>query len=161
MKSELLVKSKVTQSPETQARKELVLSKSVGELSQVNGLADIPIPTPIQNLWEAAGKRRRGDPLRSVNDDDDASSFSTAFTGRSSRLGPLGGLGRNYDIYSTLPSSLKREVLVRSKVESDYDTLMKRKALVETKSPAELSHIGTLSEMPIPRKIEDWLQQSR
>ena len=54
---------------------------------------------------------------------------------------------------------MKRELLVRTKNEGNYETLTKRKALVETKTPAQLSHIGTLAEMPIPKKIEDWLQQ--
>ena len=158
MKKEVLVTSKVQlPSDLTQARKDLVSGKSVGELSQVNTLADLPIPTPIQNMWEAAGKRRRGEHLRSNDDDIDGESISTALTGRSSQLADI----RNYDIYSTLPKSLKKEVLVRSKVEGDYETLMKRQALVNTKSPAELSQIATLAEIPIPRKIEDWLQHSK
>merc|ERR1719189_2501362 len=109
-----MVKSKVQlPSDVTQARKEMVSAKSVGELAQVNSLADLPIPTPIQNMWETAGKRRqRGE---HTYEDGDTSSLSTGFTGRSSRLGTL---GRNFDIYSTLPSSMKREVLVRTKVES-------------------------------------------
>ena len=66
-----------------------------------------------------------------------------------------------YDIYSTLPYSMRREVLVRSKVETDYDTILKRKALVQSKSPGELSQISNLSEIPLPRKIEDWLHHSK
>ena len=77
--------------------------------------------------------------------------FFFRFTGRSSRLA-------NYDIYASLPSSFRRELLVRSNVNTDYDTLVKRKNIVESKSPAELSQISTLSEIPLPKKIEDWLQ---
>lgn len=80
----------------------------------------------------------------------------TRLTGRSSRLAAA---ATNYDIYASLPSSFRRELLVRSNVaNTDYDTLVKRKAIVESKSPAELSQISTLSEIPLPRKIEEWLQ---
>lgn len=146
MKSELRVKSKVQPPNVIEARRILVQSKSVGELSKVTNFSDIPVPSPIQTLWQASKRRRMAD------DDDDTSSY---LTGLSSRI------GGHYDIYSTLPSSMRREVLVRSKIETDYDTLMKRKALVQAKSPSELSQISAFSEIPIPRKIEDWLQQAR
>ena len=62
MKIEVMVKSKVQLLSEiTQTRKECVSSKSVGELAQINSLADLPIPTPIQKLWETTGKRKRGE----------------------------------------------------------------------------------------------------
>ena len=145
MKTEVLVKSKVQLSTdEAKARRQLVLSKSVGELSQVKSLSDIPVPSRVQALLQ---KRKRAGDLS----EDDASSQYTGWTGTSSRL------TRFDDLYSTLPSSFRRECLVRSKVETDYDTLMKRKAIVEAKSPAELSQITNLSELPIPRKIEEWL----
>ena len=148
MKSELLVKSKVKlNNDEAKARRQLVLSKSVGELSQVNKLSDLPVPTPIQTL---INRRKRGAENMS---EDDASSQYTGWTGTSSRL------ARYTDLYSTLPSSWRREVFVRSKIGTDYDTLKKRKDIVETKSPAELSQISNLSELPIPRKIEEWLNQ--
>ncbi len=56
---------------------------------------------------------------------------------------------------------MRRELLVRSKVDGDYETLQRRKTTVETKSPAELSQIGNFAEIPLPSKIEAWLQASR
>ena len=57
-------------------------------------------------------------------------------------------------MYSTLPRSLKETKLVTNiKVEEDEDVLMARKNLVETKSPAELSAITSLSDIPIPSSI--------
>ena len=47
---------------------------------------------------------------------------------------------------------------MRSNATADYDTLVKRKAIVDSKSPGELSQISALSEIPLPRKIEEWLQ---
>ena len=81
-------------------------------------------------------------------------SFSiSSLTGRSSTLA-------HYDIYASLPTSLKKEVLVRSRTDGDYDTLQRRRALVENKSPAELSQITNFSEIPLPSRIEEWLHAS-
>ena len=68
--------------------------------------------------------------------------------------------GPSYDIYASLPRSLKSELLVRNKVEEDEEELKRRQNLVETKSPAELSQINSLSEVPVPRRIEAWLHGS-
>ena len=54
---------------------------------------------------------------------------------------------------------MKKELFVRSR-EGDYDTLQKRKAVVESKSPAELSQITNFSEIPLPSRIEEWLHSS-
>lgn len=63
-------------------------------------------------------------------------------------------------IYASLPRSLKKEVLVRSKVEENEDVLRERQYIVKSMSPGELSQIHSLSEVPLPRKIEEWLHQS-
>ena len=50
MKSEMLVRSKI-EDPEIQKqRAECVKAKSVGELSQINSIDDIPLPRTIENL---------------------------------------------------------------------------------------------------------------
>ena len=67
------------------------------------------------------------------------------------------GESGGYDIYASLPRSLKKEVLVRSKVEEDPAVLQERQAIVSSKSPAELSQIHSFAEVPIPREIESWL----
>ena len=68
--------------------------------------------------------------------------------------------GRGFDIYASLPRSLKKEVLVRSKVEEDEDLLKERQAIVSSKSPAELSQIHSFAEVPLPRAVESWLHHS-
>ncbi len=141
MKSELLVTSKRQQNSQiTVERRKLVQSKSVGELSQVKSLADLPIPTPIMTLWRQGNRR-----MRHLEEDgashDGGSTILSHYT----------------DFYSTLPAAMRKEVLVRTKCDGDYDTLVKRKALVQCKSPAELSQISAFSDFPVPRKIEDWL----
>ena len=57
-------------------------------------------------------------------------------------------------MYSTLPRSLRETKLVTNvKVEEDEEVLKSRQALVESKSPVELSTITSLSDLPIPSKI--------
>ena len=61
------------------------------------------------------------------------------------------------DIYASLPRSLKDQLIVRTKVEENVEVLAQRQALVESKSPVELSEIHSLAELPIPSRIEAWL----
>ena len=64
------------------------------------------------------------------------------------------------DMYASLPRSLKDQLIVRTKVEENEEVLQQRQALVESKSPAELSEIHSLGELPIPSRIEAWLHGS-
>ena len=57
------------------------------------------------------------------------------------------------DMYSNLPRSLKTEVLVRT-VEEDPEILSKRKALVESKRPAELAQFESIADFPLPEVLE-------
>ena len=61
------------------------------------------------------------------------------------------------DIYASLPRSLTDQLIVRTKVEQNEEVLAQRQALVESKSPVELSEIHSLAELPIPSRIEAWL----
>lgn len=70
----------------------------------------------------------------------------------------LSGKGLQAELYATLPRSLtEQQLLVRTKVEESAEVLLARQALVESKSPLELSEIHSLAEMPIPSRIEAWL----
>ena len=40
------------------------------------------------------------------------------------------------------------------------DELVKRKALIESKSPAELANISSLSDIPVPTKIKRMMSPS-
>jgi hypothetical protein len=110
------------------------------ELSQVQSLADIPIPSPVQKLIDRAQN------LKAPNQEGDGSSPTSR--------------GASYDIYASLPRSLKKEVMVRTKVEEDEGELKRRQNLVETKTPAELSQIHSLAEVPLPRRVEAWLHHN-
>ena len=54
-------------------------------------------------------------------------------------------------MYNTLPRSWRTQNLVTSSREmTDLDEVVKRKELIESKSPAELANISSLSDIPVP-----------
>ena len=64
-------------------------------------------------------------------------------------------------LYNTLPRSWRTQNLVTSAREmTDLDELSKRKQLIESKSPAELGNINSLSEFPVPTKIKKIISPS-
>ena len=68
---------------------------------------------------------------------------------------------------ATLPSDFLPEswretkLLVRSKVEVDESLLKSRQELVETKTPAELGNISSLSDIPVPTRIQTLLRPKK
>ena len=64
-------------------------------------------------------------------------------------------------IYSTLPRSLKeQQLVVKSKLE-DPEKVRERQEIVRTKSPTELSQISSISDLPIPSRVENMLKRKR
>ena len=57
------------------------------------------------------------------------------------------------DIYESIPSSLKSELVVRSREMEDPEELEHRKELIRTQTPAQLSEIHSISEFPVPKFI--------
>merc|ERR1712037_16269 len=147
---ELAVKT-VEQEPDLVAeRRELLASKSVSELSQVKSIADFPVPDIVQRaLHKSVGSLGGSKPAQDPSKPSAASSRPTT---------SLSGKGLQAEIYASLPRSLtEQQLLVRTKVEESAEVLQARQALVESKSPLELSEIHSLAEMPIPSRIEAWL----
>merc|ERR1712233_110882 len=147
---ELAVKT-VEQEPDLVAeRRELLASKSVSELSQVKSLADFPVPDIVQRAFhKSVGSLGGSKPAQDPSKSSPASSRPpTSFSSK----------GLQAEIYASLPRSLtEQQLLVRTKVEESAEILQARQALVESKSPLELSEIHSLAEMPIPSRIEAWL----
>ncbi|XP_059092500.1 uncharacterized protein LOC131887810 isoform X3 [Tigriopus californicus] len=148
LKTEVLVRSRMEDPEILRYRQQLAQSKSVGELASIGGFSDFPLPTPIQNLF--TGKRRsKREPSKEPEKERERSNSSRP-----------GSRGPSNDMYASLPRSLKTELQVRSMQEGDTQTLKERRALVESKSPAELGQIHSFSEIPVPRMVEDWLHSS-
>jgi len=147
---ELAVKT-VEQEPDLVAeRRQLLASKSVSELSQVKSLADFPVPDIVQRAFHKS--------VGSLGGSKPAQDPSKPSTASSRPPTSLSGKGLQAEIYASLPRSLtEQQLLVRTKVEESAEVLQARQALVESKSPLELSEIHSLAEMPIPSRIEAWL----
>ena len=65
-------------------------------------------------------------------------------------------------MYSTLPRSLRETKLVTNvKVEEDEEVLLARKAMVESKTPAELSAIKSISDLPIPSRVSKMVTRNQ
>merc|ERR1719340_93001 len=144
LKSEILVKS-VVEDRETQLQNmALTQSKSVSELSQIKSLSEFPIPDKIEKLIS-----------RSATNKTDTETEQQSLA-NSRPMSQASKRGMN-DIYASLPRSLKDQLIVRTKVEANEEVLAARQALVESKPPGELSEIHSLSELPIPSRIEAWL----
>ena len=58
------------------------------------------------------------------------------------------------DIYDSIPASLKSELMVKS-VEQDQELVAERQETIRTHTPAQLSQIHGLSDLPIPACIEN------
>lgn len=142
---QLLVVSKFEDPEVIRYRKEITQSRSVSELSQISRLSDIPIPTTLERMMnkKRLKKSKSGDDVPQMKD--------------YSHLSPM---AIHDSIYSTLPRSLKSEVLVRSRVESP-EKLKARKELVQSKSVNELSQLKSLSDVPIPTPIQNLLHGKR
>merc|ERR1712106_1231047 len=147
LKSELLVKSCIEDPEIQQERRALTESKSVSELSQIKSLSDIPIPDNIEKLISRAATNKTESPEEQSLDSRPVSRNVSV-------------KGFKDDMYASLPRSLKNQLIVRTKVEENEEVLEQRRALVESKSPAELSEIHNLGELPIPSRIEAWLHGS-
>ena len=62
--------------------------------------------------------------------------------------------------FTTLPSSMKCELLVTSKIE-DPEIVARNKEIVKNKSVHELSQIRDISDFPVPDGIENFFKHKQ
>lgn len=135
----LVTQVKVDQDPEIVAmRRALTQEKTPAELSQIYSIADLPIPTTLENFLKSQKSKAEVEP-----------------TGK-----PLYKYNLE-DMYNTLPKSLKTEVLVHSKVVEDPELLKERQELIKAKTPRELSVINGLEDFPLPTRIETMVRGNK
>merc|ERR1719369_793899 len=143
LKTPLAVKA-VVEDPELVARnKEIIKTKSVGELAHIGALSDLPIPDNIEKLYKKITTQTE----RSVEPPPERSGAATPASFKET-------------IYDTLPRSLREtKLMVKSKFEEDEEKLKERQELTRTKSPTELSQISSMSDFPIPTPVENLLSK--
>merc|ERR1719370_210307 len=139
----LAVKSVVEDQDLVAKNKEIIKTKSVGELSHIGALSDFPIPDNVENLYNklTATSSKRPAPAAPIERPSSPQSFKET-------------------IYETLPRSMREtQLITNSKFEEDEERLKERQELTRTKSPTELSQISSMSDFPIPTPVENLLKK--
>merc|ERR1712088_449544 len=113
-------------------RQELTRTKSPTELSQISSMSDFPIPTPVENLLKKKSEQ----------------------TETASPPVPARKKEKKEGIYYSIPASLKSELMVKT-VEQDQELVAERQEAIRTHTPAQLSEIHSLSDVPIPSFIQN------
>merc|ERR1712203_794231 len=139
----LAVKSVVEDQDLVAKNKEIIKTKSVGELSHIGALSDFPIPDNVENLYNklTSTSSKRPAPAAPIERPTSPQSFKET-------------------IYETLPRSMREtQLITNSKFEEDEERLKERQELTRTKSPTELSQISSMSDFPIPTPVENLLKK--
>jgi len=124
------------------ARQSIVKNQTPMELGSIKNLHDFPIPAPLQRLHLPASFSRSAS-KKSLNNIDSTDS----------PMAPPRQKSCNASIYESLPSSLRNEVIVRSRPITDEES-KSRQELIRSKSPVELSQISSIKDFPVPKSIE-------
>merc|ERR1711962_1138234 len=143
LKCQLAVKSVVEDQELVAKNKETVKTKSVGELSAIGALSEIPIPDNIENIYKTITEK-----LQRTEDKEAPPER------------PSTPQSYKEKIYDTLPRSLReQQLLCATKLEEDQERVHERQELTRTKSPTQLSQISSISDFPVPKPIEQLLQK--
>jgi hypothetical protein len=152
--TKLMVRAKVEADPAVlAARQQLVKTSTPAELGRINGLADFPVPARLKNLHlpKMGGAAAASTSL--LNGD-------VASSSRPSTPLLLGNGGGGGSLYNSLPRSLRdQQLMVRCRTDdADNEELKRRQELTRTMTPAQLSEISGISDLPIPAKLESFIK---
>jgi hypothetical protein len=147
----LVTKVKVeVDNEELEKRRAMTTSKTPSQLAQMSSIQDIPIPATLQRLMHNDKKAQKaGEETKTL------AIMKNKLSQSWSNLS-VGGDKSGW----TLPKSLNAECRVRTRVE-DRDVQAARAKTVKNKTVAELAHIGSISDIPIPSSIQHLLEPSR
>ena len=98
-------------------RRAMVQSKSVSELSQISGLSDLPIPTKVEKFLTNARKKSQEGLRKKLSKSETKTTQET----QPVDYYQFSPMAIHDNIYSTLPKSMKIEVMVKSKVQLPSD----------------------------------------
>merc|ERR1712130_327408 len=144
---ELAVKTKINDPSVVEERRKLTAEHTPMELGNIGSLADLPIPTPISNLFNKPAADTPEKPKRKKNMEEKRKRNLTTGTFLSSDF---------------LPQSwLDTKLVCRTKVEEDPEILAKRQEMVAGKSVSELSKMSGLDDFPLPTRVETLVRKKR
>merc|ERR1719350_2626232 len=122
---------------ELERNRTLTKTKTPAELAQINSLAEFPVPEKLKHLLAFERKETEQKENKKRRHSDCEPEISEPFT-----------------MYSTLPRSMRETKLVTNvKVEEDEEVLRARQELVQNRTPAQLSAITSISDLPVPSKL--------
>ena len=134
----LITKIKVeADNEELNKRRALNAAKTPAELAQIHSLNEIPIPTTLKRMVN------KGQPQIKLSRSMTALPNNEKDHENERPQSPM----------DTLKKSMNAQCLVRSKVENP-DVQVARQEMVKKKTVAELSQITSLSDFPIPSKLQ-------
>ena len=128
-------------------RRKLTAEHTPMELGNIGSMADLPIPTPISNLFNKQAADTPEKPKRKKNMEEKRKRNLTTGTFLSSDF---------------LPQSwLDTKLVCRTKVEEDPEVLAKRQEIVAGKSVSELSKMSGIDDFPLPTRVETLVRKKR
>ena len=128
-------------------RRKLTAEHTPMELGNIGSMADLPIPTPISNLFNKQAADTPEKPKRKKNMEEKRKRNLTTGTFLSSDF---------------LPQSwLETKLVCRTKVEEDPEVLAKRQEIVAGKSVSELSKMSGIDDFPLPTRVETLVRKKR
>merc|ERR1712227_1007861 len=131
----LIVKAKVEKTDVQKARQTMTQEKTPLQLGNIESISDIPIPT--------IRKSKQTD-----IDDEEKSEFTIPKN--------MDDLGK-----AVLPKSFFEQNIVTAVKENiDPEELERNRTLTQTKTPAQLAEINSITEFPVPDKIKNLLSSS-
>ena len=151
--TKLVVRSKVEEVDPVvlAARQQLVKTSTPAELSRINGFADLPVPARLRNLHLHNLTGRDQTPAHGGEDAAGSRPSSPPFAHQN---------GGGSSLYNSLPRSLRdQQLIVRCRTDdADNEDLKRRQELTRTMTPAQLSEISSISDLPIPAKLESLIK---
>ena len=153
---------------DAQIRKELVKTRTPAQLAEINSIGDFPIPSKVKSFLSPSErkimsqKQMHQRKMSATSAKSDRASDTSPW-----RLLKIGNIFKNNEAGTKIKrsksetaletggSSWNRQKLVTNvKVEVDKEELNRRRALAASKSPAELSQIHSVAEIPIPGTLK-------
>merc|ERR1719292_13688 len=136
--------------------RKLTQEKSVLELSKIGSISDLPIPTPISNLFNKTPGESKAPGEVAADDTPTRPKRRNMEEKRKRNLTTGTFLSADF-----VPPSRIETKIECSRIVEDPDVVKARQELVSGKSVSELGQIHGLDDFPVPDKIQSLLRKKR
>merc|ERR1711962_1695563 len=153
---DLAVSSVVEDQNMVEQNRKLTQEKSVLELSKIGSISDLPIPTPISNLFHKTPGESKTPGEVAADDTPTRPKRRNMEEKRKRNLTTGTFLSADF-----VPPSWIETKIECSRIVEDPDVVKARQDLVSGKSVSELGQIHGLDDFPVPDKIQSLLRKKR